>query len=232
MATRITWSNFPDRFRTEALHVFEWSWQRWRLLVGIVAAAVLIGMGIVLWMWQVERRERDAGGALAQVNQAFRRQYPAGFYVPTGEGMEPKPDALIQQYQQVADRHPGTRAGLEARLRMGHLEYSGGLYDAAIRDYDRYLEDRRAPFRAMALLGKGYALLAKGDPATAIVAFGAAADAATRESGAAEAFMAQGRTLESLKKKEEAVRAYNRVTEAFPQSAWATQANERLNALK
>jgi len=232
MAVEITWSNFPDRFRAEAFHVFEWFLRRWRLVAAAAAAAALVGAGVGVWMWRVERREGEARTALAEINRVFRQQYPTGFYLPGGEGSEPKPDGIIQRYQQLADGQAGTGAALEARLRAGHLEYGAGAYDAAIRSYDRYLEDRRAPFRAVALLGKGYALLAKGDGAGAVGAFGAAAEAAPRDGAAAEAYLAQGRALEGLKKTEEALRAYGLVTERFPQSAWATQASERVNALK
>lgn len=232
MAKEITWANFPERIRGEAFRLLEWARRRWRLLVGVMAAVTVAALGGGLWTWQAARREAEGGAALAQVNQALRKQYPAGFYLPSGEGGEPRPDAIIQEYHQVAERFAGTRAALEAVLRAGHLEYSAGLFDAAVRSYDRYLENRGAPFRGVALLGKGYTLLANGDAAGAVAAFGAAAEAAPRDPMAAEAIMAQGRALESLGKKDEAVHAFTQVTERFPQSAWAAQATERLNALK
>jgi TolA-binding protein len=74
--------------------------------------------------------------------------------------------------------------------------------------------------------------LAKGDAAGAVAAFGQAAEAAPKDPVAAEAHLAQGRTLEALAKREEALRAYAQVIERFPQTAWAQQANERTAGLR
>ncbi len=223
---------FPERVRAEFFRVARLAKDRWRLLAAALGVVVIIGVGVGWWRWQSARREGEAGEALAAVNQAFRQEYPAGFYLPGGEKEEPKPDALIQRYHQVADQFEGTAAGAEARLRGANLEYSAGQYDAAVRSYDRYAADRRAPFRPVALLGKGYALQAKGDGAAAVTAFGLAAEAAPSDPVAAEAYLAQGRALETLKKRDEALRAYGLVTEKFPQTSWAIQATDRTTALR
>jgi tetratricopeptide (TPR) repeat protein len=223
---------FPERFRVRVFEVLEWVLAHKGLLAGAVAGVVLAVAAGGVWWWQAERREGFAGMALMEVNQAFRQQYPAGFYLPSGEGGERKPDPLIQRYHQVADQFTGTRAGTEAILRAGHLEYSAGQYDAAIADYDRYGRDRQAPFRAAAFLGKGYALEAKGDVEGAVASFGLAGETAGRDPVGAEAFLAQGRALEALKKRDEALRIYGLVVERFPQSAWAARATERMSALR
>lgn len=223
---------FPERFRARALRTLGWILEHQGLVAVAVVAAILAGAGAGVWWWQAARREGSAGQALAEVNQAFRQEYPAGFYLPGGDGKDRTPDDLIRKYHQVADQFPGTRAGAEAQLRAGHLEYSAGLYDAAIQDYDRYAANRRAPFRATALLGKGYALEAKGDLAGAVASFGLAAETSGRNPVAAEAYLAQGRALEGLKKREEALRVYGLVAEQFPQTLWALRAAERVAALK
>ena len=196
----------------------------------VVAVAVAAGLGA--WWWHLSRREGEAGQAVAEANQAFRRQYPKGFYLSGGEKEDPKPDSLIERYGRLADKYAGTRAGAEARMRAAELQYSAGQYDAAIRNYDQYAADSRAPLRAAALLGKAYGLLAKGDTVAAVAAFGAAAEAAPQDPLAAEAYLAQGRALEVLQKREEAMRAYGFVAERFPETAWAMQAKERMLALR
>lgn len=223
---------FPERFRARVFGMLAWAFGHRRSVAAAAAALVLAAAGIGLWWWQAERREGSAGRALAEVNLAFRQQYPAGFYLSTAEGTDPKPGALIQRYVEVADRFAGTRAGAEARLRAAHLEYSAALFDAAIRSYERYLAIRRAPFRATAFLGKGYALEAKGDLAGAVEAFGHAAEAAGNDPIAAEAYLDQGQVLEALKKRGEALRVYGLVAERFPQSSWAVRAAERAAALQ
>ena len=223
---------FPERVRARTFSAFAWLLGHRRSLAAAAVGLVLAAGALGLWWWRAAQREGVAGKALAEVNQAFRQQYPAGFYLPGGEGTEAKPEALIQQYQQVADQFRGTGAAAEALLRAAHLEYSAGLYDAAIRDYDRYVERPQAPFRATALLGRGYALEAKGDLSNAAAAFGLAAEAAGRDPVAAEAYLAQGRALEALQKREEARRAYGLVAERFPQSGWAARAAERAGALQ
>ena len=223
---------FPERFRVRVFEVVEWGFQHQGVLAAALGGVLLVLAAGGVWWWQAERREGSAGVALIEVNQTFRQQYPAGFYLPSGESGEQKPDSLIQRYHQVADRFAGTRAGAEALLRAGHLEYSAGQYDAAIADYDRYDKVRRAPFRASAALGKGYALEAKGDMAGAVAAFGLAAETAGRDPIAAEAYLGQGRALESLKKRDEALRVYGLVAERFPQSSWAARATERMSALR
>lgn len=223
---------FPERFRVRVFESIEWVLGHRGLLAGAVAGVLLGAAAVGVWWWQAERREGLAGKALVEVNQAFRQQYPAGFYLPSVEAGDAKPDPLIQRYHQVADQFEGTRAGTEAILRAGHLEYSAVQYDAAITDYDRYGRARGAPFRATAFLGKGYALEAKGDVAGAVAAFGLAAETAGRDPVGAEAYLAQGRALEALKKRDEALRVYAVVAERFPQSSWAARATERMSALR
>ncbi len=232
MALDMAGKTFPERVRAQTFSAFEWVLGHRRSLLAAAVGLALAAGAVGVWWSRAAQREGIAGKALAEVNQAFRQQYPSGFYLPGGEGAETKPEALIQRYQQMADQFRGTRAAAEALLRAAHLEYSAGLYDAAIRDYDRYVERRRAPFRATALLGKGYALEAKGDLSRAATAFGLAAEAAGRDPVAAEAYLAQGRALEALQKREEARRAYGLVTERFPQSGWAVRAAERLATLQ
>ena len=232
MALASAMQTFADRFRARVLRTLEWILAHRRPVVAALAAAMMAGGAGGVWWWQAEGRERLAGKALAEVNQAFRQQYPAGLYLPRDEGNDPKPDDFIRRYRQVAGQFRGTRAGAEARLRAGHLEYSAGLYDGATEDYDRYAASRRAPFRATALLGKGYALQAKGDLPGAVASFVLAAASAGRDPLAAEAYMAEGRALEALKRRDEALRVYGLIAERFPQSFWATRAAERTSALR
>ncbi len=232
MALDMAGKTFPERVRVRTFSAFEWLLGHRRSLTAAAVGLVLGAGALGLWWWRAQQREGVAGKALAEVNQAFRQQHPAGFYLPGGEGTEAKPEALMQRYQEVAEQYRGTRAAAEALLRAAHLEYSAGLYDAAIRDYDRYVGRRRAPFRATAILGKGYALQAKGDLSQAAAAFGLAAEAAGRDPVGAEAYLAQGRALEGLQKREEARRAYGLVAEHFPQSGWAVRAAERLAGLQ
>ena len=228
MATK----TFPERFRAEFFSLWRLGVERWKFLATGALGVVVLGSAVSLWWWQAARREGAASLALAEVNQAFRKQYPAGFFLPGGEKEEVKPEALIERYQKVASDYAGTAAGVEALLRAGDLEYGAGRYDAAVRSYDGAGGDRRAVIRATALLGKGYALLAKGDGAGAVAAFGQAAEAAPKDPVAAEAYLAQGRTLETLGKREEALRAYAEVTGRFPGTSWAQQANERTAAFR
>jgi tetratricopeptide (TPR) repeat protein len=224
--------NLAERLRREVLSVVQVAGQWWKVVACGVALAVAVAAGLGAWWWFSSRREGEAGQAIAEVNQAFRRQYPKGFHLPGGEKEDPKPDGLIERYGQVAEKYPGTRAGAEARMRVGDLEYSAGRYDAAIRSYEQYAGDPRAPLRAAALLGKAYALLGKGDLGAAVAAFGAAAEAAPQDPLAAEAYLAQGRSLEALQKREEALRAYGVVTEKFPETGWAAQAKDRMVTLR
>ena len=223
---------FPERFRKEVLSLARAATSRWKVVGGGLVAVVVLAGGLGAWWWYASRHEGEAGRALAEVNQAFRSQYPSGFYLPGGEKEDPKPDGLIERYRQVAEQYAGTRAGVEARMRIADLEYSAGQYDAAIRSYEQYAADPRAPLRPAALLGKAYGLLAKGDTTAASAAFGAAAEAAFKDPLAAEAYLGQGRAFESLQKREEALRAYGLVTEKFPDTAWAMQARERTAALR
>ena len=223
---------FPRRTQEAALRLLTFLRERWRVVAIVAGGVVLIGAAGGIWAWQQGVRENAAGQALAAVNLEFRKQYPGGFYLSGGESSGGKPDALIQRYHQVATAHAGTRAGWEAVLRAAHLEYGAGQYDAAIRNYERYAERASPALRGVALLGKGYALLAKGDAAGAAVAFGGAAAASPEDPVAPEAYLAQGRALEAGKRREEALRAYAIVTERYAQSIFATQATERTASLK
>jgi hypothetical protein len=123
---------FPERFRADVLSLTRLVAERWKVLAGSLVLVVALAGGLGAWWWQSSRREGEAGQALAEVNQAFRRQYPAGFYLPGGEKEDPKPDGLIERYRQVADTYAGTQAGAEARLRVADLEYSAGQYDSPL----------------------------------------------------------------------------------------------------
>ncbi len=232
MAGTMATKTFPERFRAQIFSLWRLVGERWKFLAVGAGGLLVLAAAVSLWWWQAVRREGAAGLALAEINQAFRKQYPAGVFFPGGEKEETKPEVLIERYQKVASHYAGTSAAVEALLRAGDLAYGVGQYDAAIRSYDRAAGDRRPAIRATALLGKGYALLAKGDAEGAVAAFGQAVEAAPKDPVAAEGYLAQGRTLEALKKREEALRAYAQVIEKFPQTSWAQQANERTATLQ
>lgn len=122
---------------------------RKQVLIGVVAAVVIIGGGILFYNYQSQRETR-ASKALSEV-----RQPPSPTGVP-GPG-------TAEAYIKVANEHSGTKAAARALLEAAGIYYVQGRYAEAQQQFDKVIRDYPASeWQAEAALGVAACLEAQG----------------------------------------------------------------------
>ena len=162
--------------------VAEWASENALLILGAIAAILVIAGGIGLYV-QHGANERDAAAdALAMATSQYRQAMGAD---PIGGGIpEPANPELaektrtdyVDRFTQVGLDHAGTTAGALAWLEAGHLQTELGRLEAAAESFGRARDS--ATGTAIAALGSiRLANLAedRGDPETAAAAYERAA---------------------------------------------------------
>ncbi len=190
--------------------------------------AVLVALGVAgaagggYW-WYQERQEDQASRALAGAHAGLVE----------GQTTPGNPDETIRRYREVVQQYRGTRSGEEGLIQLGILQSSAGKVDDALGSFTEYLTTySRGRFRVMAGLGRAYAQEAKGDLQGAAQTLSLLLERDRDDPLAGEAYISLGRTYESLKKPDEAMRVYEQVVERYSQSQWAQRALERMSNLK
>ncbi len=197
---------------------------RKRLAAGVLVGILVISAGVGLYSWYRTQQERDAYGLLVK---AYGAMWGGG------PGTQQNPDEAKKVYAEVASKYPGTVAAEEALIRLGNLQFDGSKYDDAIGTYGRYLSSyARGRFRVMAGVGKAYAEEAKGDLPAAEKTLTEIVETAKDDPLIGEAYSSLAHVYEAMKKPEDALRIYNQIAERFPQTHWAQDAIQRMNALK
>ena len=198
-------------------------YQSWRVIVAGVALGVLALGAWVGYDWYQSRRDGEASLALIKASAEIRKQ----------QDTKGRDEAAIKLFRLVSEQHPGTHAGGEALIRLGHRLYDAGKYDEARDAFGKYVQDySRGPLRTMAGIGKAYAEEAKGDLGAAEKTLLAAIDGGKDDPLFGEAKLGLARIYEGLKKTDDAVKIYEQLAEKFPQTHWGQYALERMASLR
>lgn len=197
---------------------------RWSMVMPALVAVGVAGAAGGGYWWYQERQEDQASRALAGAHTGLVE----------GQTMSPgNPDETIRRYREVVQQYRGTRSGEEGLIQLGMLQSSAGKVDDALGSFTEYLTTySRGRFRVMAGLGRAYAQEAKGDLQGAAQTLSLLLERDRDDPLAGEAYVSLGRTYESLKKPDEAMRVYEQVVERYSQSQWAQRALERMSNLK
>lgn len=168
---------------------------QWVLLA--VAAAFL---GVTGFQWL---QSREAG-----VRQEVYLAYTTAF----------TPEALSQ----VVEAYPEAPEAALARIQMGGMYFRDGEYEEALAVYDTFLAEHAThPMRGEVEVARWMTVEAMGELEAALAGFEAVPETAVM---AAQAQFGRARVLEKLGRAAEAVAVYAAIEAAYPETAWAFQA--------
>jgi predicted negative regulator of RcsB-dependent stress response len=212
---------------------------------GVVAVVALLAVGY--WWWQ-HRQAEQASALLADARStAFAPlKTPPPVAVP-GQPAPPVPppqpdafeneaarrDAALKKYEAAAAAFPSTSAGLEARLRAASLLGEAGR----IADAEKQLEeivrlDADGLYGRMAKLGIATIQIDAGRVDPAIATLSTLSQRTDLEMPVDGVLMQLGRAYDKAGKTADAIRAFTRIGDEFPESPYAGDAKTEVDRLK
>ncbi len=213
-------------------------------IAAAIAAAVILVLAVGGWTWYRSNQTARAGAMLAEALVISEAQVMAPAAPAEGQPPAPQPpntypteeaklEAALPKFLAAADAYPSTTAGLAARYHAATTLAALGRGDEARTQYQQVIDrGRRGLYGRMARLGLAELDLQAGRHDEAIAALhelsldvkgDVPVDAVLVQLG--EAYLAAGKTAE-------AQQAFQRVTTEFADSPYATDAQQRLDALK
>jgi len=195
----------PDEFLTFSERAVEWAQHNYRVIIAVVAAAILVVAGVVGAGAYLDYREQEAARAL---NQTFA-DYQAAV---EGTADKSELEAADQKLKKVVEDYGSTPAGVQARLALGDLLLEKGRYEEAEPVMAGLAEEKELPAELMALAWHGLGVSREGQKkyAEAGKAYGRAMELAGPTLGLTYT-MDQARSLEAAGDKAGAVALYRRI---------------------
>ena len=210
-------------------------------VIAIVVALVLIG-GFVGW-----RASRNANATNLLASALAVAEAPVVTPPPPAPGSPPpvqqpgtfrtereRLEAALPRLLDAADKYPNTDAGLTARYRAAAVLAELGRYPEAEQRYQEVAAKagRSSIYARTARLGQAEAQLAQGKGEAAVAALKELSTDGDSQLPLDGVLMQLGRAYQQAGKKDEATRAFTRVVDEFPQSAYASEAKEKIQELK
>lgn len=202
--------------------IAEWASENAALILGAIAAILVIAAGIGLYA-QAGANSRDAAAddlaiATSQYRQAMGAD-PIGGVIPepaNPELAEKTRNEFVERFSNVATEHARTSAGALAWLEAGHLQTELGQLEAAAVSFARARDEAKGtPIAALGSIRLANLAEERGDPATAAQSYEAAAAVATyplRAGALADA----ARCWVNAGQAERALAAFQRLESEFP----------------
>jgi len=198
--------------------------------------SIAVGGGIVLVLllsifffqkWE----KRNEGNAYQMLNLVMETYQMVSS--PYREGSPQEYKNVLERYNEVITKYPGTSSGKLAILSKGNIHLRLGEFDEAIKAYEIYLEKagKERLYRAFAMEGLGYSYEGKKD-------FEKARNAYQKviESGesfqSANAYLGLGRCYEKLGKTKEALEHYRNFIKVSPQSQMTNIVLRKISTLE
>ena len=198
--------------------------------------SIAVGGGIVLVLllsifffqkWE----KRNEGNAYQMLNLVMETYQMVSS--PYREGSPQEYKNVLERYNEVITKYPGTSSGKLAILYKGNIHLRLGEFDEAIKAYEIYLEKagKERLYRAFAMEGLGYSYEGKKD-------FEKARNAYQKviESGesfqSANAYLGLGRCYEKLGKTKEALEHYRNFIKVSPQSQMTNIVLRKISTLE
>jgi predicted negative regulator of RcsB-dependent stress response len=206
------------------------------LALGAVAVVLLIGVVVGYGAWKARAEERAQALLQAAIDTAAQPvEAPAAGAAPAEGTFATEADrtnAVIDKLRAVADSHPSTEAGLQARYyaasllaEANRLEEAAAAYQAVVSQGGSSITGR------MARLGLASVQVRSKDFESAITTFqslsapGSELPADGVLMHLADAYVQAGRPAE-------AIETLKRIVNEFPQSPYASEARQRADALQ
>lgn len=213
--------------------------------VGMIAVVVVLALVLIGgYAWWRQSRNAKANTALAAALTTYQAPVvpvapPApGSPVPVAQpGMfqteQAKLDAALPKFVAAADQYPNTNAGIASRYHAAGILAALGRYAEAEQRYQEVVDKGgRGIYGRTARLGLADAQVAQGKFDPAITAYQELTTDSSSQLPVDGVLMQLGRAFAKAGRKDEAVRAFNRVVEEFPQSVYAADARRELEDVK
>lgn len=205
-----------------------WLFEQRTIRLALLAATVVVALGVVLagtWMWH-RSRESDGLAALAEASLLVRRAEGA-------PSASPDRDRAIKAVEAVIASYPRLSAIGQATYQLGNLQYAAGRYAAARAAYERTAADTSAgTLRGLAGMGIGYTWEAEKKYDEAVKAYEQVERLGPKTFLHEEALMAQARALGAAGKTAAAVETYQRLLREAPDSPQASELRSRIASLQ
>jgi TolA-binding protein len=210
-------------------------------IVGIVIVLLLLVGGFFWWR---SSREAAANDLLAAALATYEMpvvppQPPAPGSPPpvpqpgTFQTEQAKLEASLPKFKEAADAYPAREAGITARFHEAGILAALGRHAEAEQRYREVIDKGGSTIYARtAKLGLADAQAAQNKYDDAIALYTELSRDTTSQIPVDSVLMQLGRTYARAGKREEAVRAYNRVVEEFPQSLYISDARREMEELK
>ena len=211
------------------------SYSRYRgVLLGIVGLAIA-GAVAGLFIWQMSiRSERQAWAMEAEASRLYREnpELTAAMEKKEIKDKDEHFKKALELYQKIVREYPRTSAAPVAQFYVGNTQFELKNNDGAIEAYKTFLADYGGKSELTSLvqtkLAYVYQQAGKEDEALKVFQTVMANDKAPNQD---QAYYEVGRIYEAKGVKSEAIAAYEKASEQFKNSPWATEAKTRLALL-
>ena len=208
--------------------------------VAIVALMLILGavsvVGYVAWQETQRQRAGDALAVAMAVLEAEVSEAPgetdtgAGPTYPTWQA---KFEAALPKLREAADAYPDTAQGLQARYQVASVLAGLDRPDEAATEYQRVIDTAGDElYRLVGRMGLAEAHLTAGRYQDAIAILEAQTSAVESAVPVDAVLMRLGHVYREAGQPDDALAAFTRVTEEFPTSVYAADAQTQADALR
>jgi TolA-binding protein len=213
---------------------------RQRDIVAVVTAAVVLLAAVGGYAWWRQSRNARANTALAAALATYEAPVvPPAAPAPGSPAPLPQPgtfqtekeklDAALPKFVDAATKYPNSDAGIAARYHAAAVLTSMGRFSEAEEQFKQVADKAgNSIYGRTARMGMAEAQLAQGKYDPAIAIYTELSRDTTSPIPVDSVLIHLGRAYVRAGKKEEAVRAFNRIVEEFPQSVYVTDARREL----
>ena len=210
--------------------------------IAVVAVVALVAVGGYM-IWRQSRNTR-ANTALAAALAVYEAPVvPPAAPTPGSAPPLPQPgtyqseqaklEAALPKFVEAADRYPNADAGVAARYHAAGILASLGRYAEAEQRFQEVAAKAGSRiYGRTAKLGEAEAQIAQGKYDPAIAIYTELSRDTSSQIPVDSVLMQLGRAYARAGKKEEAIRAFNRIVDEFPQSLYATDARREMEEAK
>lgn len=194
----------PDEFVTLTERAYLFISRHLKPIAG-AGIAVLILLSLFLLFQRWERRNEE--NAFQMLNVAVETYQMVSS--PYREGSAQEYKNVLERFNEIATKFPGTSSGKLAILYQGNIDLRLGEFDQAIQAYESFLQKggKKRLYRSFAMEGLGYSYEGKKDYEKAINAYQKEIELG-ESFQLANAYLGLGRCYEKLGKAKEAVENY------------------------
>lgn len=235
----------PDGFMTSLSGIFSQLISKSSILAGCAVGLIAIGVGIALFMNQLESKSKNARNALFLAEKALAAEVK-GFAShevskeanTTHKGQSDSsldevafkkldvdvrfPDG-VQKLKAIVQEFRGTRAALDAQVKLGDLYYNHGEFSKALPWFEKAAGSSSGIEKATALSSMGYTYENLGQPQEAITFFQKAINLG-EASLKGDLLLALGRCYEALHDFAKARSTYDKILSELSNTEYAKSA--------